>query len=102
MRQDRPRPGMVSESSVGRVAAIINRYRWMVASAGAKPYALATSRRLIAVFLELIQHDALVGISSGVCAYVQILFLYKLFLLFDRIWVNARDSHLVRLERFFI
>ena len=37
------------------------------------------------MYLELMQHDALIDISSGMGVYVQILFLYELSLLFDRI-----------------
>ena len=37
------------------------------------------------MYLELIQNNAPIDISSGMCAYVQILFLYELSLLFDRI-----------------
>ena len=70
---------------------------------GAKAYALATSLQSSHRCVSGNDaDDALKDISSGMCAYVQILLLYKLFLLFDRIWVKTHDSHLVRLERFFI
>ena len=36
------------------------------------------------------------------CAYVQLLFLHEFSLLFDRIWANAYDSHLVRLQLLYI